>query len=107
MLACIQDGKIKLEEIYHFENEMKNCKELDKISVSMSIDTWTVDYVLLDENDLVVGDSYGYRNHRTDGMDKVVNKVIDVYAKTGIQKQIFNKQVISHYRHLTCEIMMK
>lgn len=40
-------------------------------------------------------------------MDKVVNKVIDVYAKTGIQKQIFNKQVISHYRHLTCEIMMK
>ena len=28
MLACIQDGKIKLEEIYHFENEMKNCKEL-------------------------------------------------------------------------------
>lgn len=85
MLACIQDGKIKLEEIYHFENEMKNCKELDKISVSMSIDTWTVDYVLLDENDLAVGDFYGYRDHCTDGMDKVVNKVIDekeAYAKT-------------------------
>ncbi len=42
MLACIQDGKIKLEEIYHFENGMKNCKELDKIPVSMSIDTWAV-----------------------------------------------------------------
>ena len=106
MLACIQDGKIKLEEIYHFENEMKNCKELDKISVSMSIDTWAVDYVLLDENNHVLGDSYGYRNHRTDGMDKVVNKVIDVYAKTGIQKQIFNKHVISHYHHLTCEIIV-
>lgn len=73
----------------------------------MSIDIWTVDYVLLDENDYVVGDFYGYRDYRKDGMNKVVNKVIDVYAKTGIQKQIFNKQVISHYRHLTCEIMMK
>lgn len=115
MLARIQDGKIKLEEIYRFENGMKRvegkllwdtehlfneiingmkkCKELNKIPVSMSIDTWAVDYVLLDENDHVLGDSYGYRDHRTDGMDEVVNKVIDekeLYAKTGIQKQIFN-----------------
>ena len=85
MLACIQDRKIKLEEIYHFENGMKNRKELDKIPVSMSIDTWTMDYVLLDENDHVVGDSYGYRDYRTDGMNKVVNKVInekELYAKT-------------------------
>ncbi len=106
MLACIQERKIKLEEIYHFENGMKKCKELNKIPVSMSIDTWAVDYVLLDENNHVLGDSYGYRNHRTDGMDKVVNKVIDVYAKTGIQKQIINKPVISHYHHLTCEIIV-
>ena len=51
----------------------------------MSIDTWTMDYVLLDENDYVVGDSYGYRDYRTDGMNKVVNKVInekELYAKT-------------------------
>lgn len=51
----------------------------------MSIDTWAVDYVLLDENDHVVGDSYGYRDYRTDGMNKVVNKVInekELYAKT-------------------------
>ncbi len=85
MLACIQERKIKLEEIYHFENEMKKCKELNKIPVSMSIDTWSVDYVLLDENNHVVGDSYGYRDYRTDGMNKVVNKVInekELYAKT-------------------------
>ena len=115
MLARIQDGKIKLEEIYRFENGMKRvdgkllwdtehlfkeiingmkkCKELNKIPVSMSIDTWAVDYVLLDENNQVLGDSYGYRDHRTEGMDDVVNKVIDekqLYTKTGIQKQIFN-----------------
>lgn len=35
---------------------MKKCKELNKIPVNMSIDTWAVDYVLLDENDHVVGD---------------------------------------------------
>lgn len=49
------------------------------------IDTWAVDYVLLDENNHVLGDSYGYRYYRTDGMNKVVNKVIDekkLYAKT-------------------------
>lgn len=44
-----------------------------------------MDYVLLDENDHVVGDSYGYRDYCTDGMNKVVNKVInekELYAKT-------------------------
>ena len=51
----------------------------------MSIDTWEVYYVLLDENNHVLGDSYGYRDYSTDGMDKVVNKVIEekeLYAKT-------------------------
>ena len=64
---------------------MKKCKELNKIPVSMSIDTWAVDYVLLDENNHVLGVSYGYRFYRTDGMNLVVNKVIDekeLYAKT-------------------------
>lgn len=61
---------------------MKKCKELNKIHVSMSIDTWAVDYVLLDENDHGLADYYGYRDHCTDNIDEVVNKVIDVYAKT-------------------------
>lgn len=115
MLGCLEDGKIKLEEIYRFENGMKRvdgkllwdirhlfqeilngmkkCKELGKIPVSMSVDTWAVDYVLLDENDQILGDSYGYRDHRTDGMDKKVSEVIEeksLYTETGIQKQIFN-----------------
>lgn len=75
MLACIQDGKIKLEEIYHFENGIK------RVDGKL---LWYTEH-LLNENDHVVGDSYGYRDHRTDGMDKAVNKVIDekeAYAKT-------------------------
>ncbi|MCC8066598.1 MAG: rhamnulokinase, partial [Clostridiales bacterium] len=72
---------------------MKKCKELGKIPVSMGIDTWAVDFVLLDENDQVIGDAVGYRDSRTEMMDQEVYKAIDekeLYARTGIQKQIFN-----------------
>ena len=89
MLSYIQDGKMQLEEVYRFENGMKQadgkllwdvkhlfreivngmkrCQEIGKIPCSMSIDTWAVDYVLLDENDEVLGDTYGYRDSRTAG----------------------------------------
>ena len=59
----------------------------------MAIDTWAVDYVLLDAQDRILGETYGYRDHRTDGMDAETAKILqetELYAKTGIQKQIFN-----------------
>ena len=115
MLASMKDGKMQLEEVYRFPNGMDNkngtlcwdvdrliteiknglkkCKEIGKIPVSMGIDTWGVDYVLLDKNDNILGDTVGYRDSRTEGMDEEVYEVIpqdDLYARTGIQKQIFN-----------------
>lgn len=115
MLGTVENGRIRLEEIYRFENGMTNkdgkllwdteklfaeivngmkkCRELGKIPVSMSIDTWAVDYVLLDGEDKVLGDTYGYRDGRTAGIDQEVYKIIsqdELYARTGIQKQIFN-----------------
>lgn len=115
ILGSLANGKIQLEEIYRFENGMTNkdgklvwdtnrlfaeivngmkeCSKQNKIPVSMSIDTWAVDYVLLDENDNVLGDTYGYRDNRTFEMDKEVYKLIpesELYKRTGIQKQIFN-----------------
>ena len=36
---------------------MKRCKELGKIPVSMGVDTWAVDYVLLDKNGERLGDA--------------------------------------------------
>ena len=115
MLGSLEDGKIKLEEIYRFPNGMKRidgslcwdvealfyeikeglkrCKELGKIPSFMGIDTWAVDYVLLDQNDRILGKTYGYRDDRTNGMDAKVYEEIslkDLYARTGIQKQIFN-----------------
>ena len=59
----------------------------------MGVDTWGVDFVLLDKNDNVLGNTVGYRDHRTEGMDKEVYKAIslkDLYARTGIQKADYN-----------------
>ena len=75
------------------KNGLKKCKELGKIPVSMGIDTWAVDYVLLDKDDRILGDTVGYRDSRTDGMDQKVYEVISqsaLYERTGIQKQMFN-----------------
>lgn len=115
MIGSLKDGKIKLEEIYRFPNGMKRvdeslcwdvealfyeikeglkrCKEIGKIPSFMGIDTWAVDYVLLDQDDRILGKTYGYRDGRTNGMDAKVYEEIslkDLYARTGIQKQIFN-----------------
>ncbi|AWH88708.1 rhamnulokinase [Limnobaculum parvum] len=60
---------------------------------SIGIDTWGVDYVLLDKRGERVGLPYAYRDHRTDGM---MVKVMDelgqknLYWKTGIQFLPFN-----------------
>lgn len=108
-------GSLQLEEIYRFENRllnlqgtlcwdvkrlfqeilagMKRCKQLGKTPVSMGVDTWAVDFVLLDKQDRLLGQAAGYRDKRTAGMDENVYARIPedaLYARTGIQKQIFN-----------------
>ncbi|MGN1267720.1 MAG: FGGY family carbohydrate kinase, partial [Dorea sp.] len=115
ILGWIEDGKMNLEEIYRFTNGMeekggslvwdmkhlfseivngmKKCAEVGKVPSTMSIDTWGVDYVLLDENDQILGETYGYRDNRMNDMDTEVYRYVDevqLYAKTGIQKQMFN-----------------
>ena len=115
ILGHMEDGKMVLEEIHRFPNGMKEkdghkcwdtealfsaivegmkkCKEAGKIPVSMGIDTWAVDFVLLDKEDRMIGNAVGYRDSRTAGMDEKVYEVIpeaSLYGRTGIQKQIFN-----------------
>ena len=115
ILGHLENGKMILEEIYRFPNGMKDvngekvwdidglfrevvngmkkCKELGKIPVSVGIDTWAVDFVLLDKNDERLGNAVAYRDERTKGMDEIVCAKVsqeELYATTGIQKQIFN-----------------
>ena len=75
------------------KNGMKKCKEIGRIPVSVSVDTWGVDFVLLDENDQILGDTVGYRDSRTHGMEDKVGEVIsqeDLYQRTGIHWQMYN-----------------
>lgn len=115
ILGWMEHGRIQLEEIYRFPNGLvnrnghlcweldrlfseiinglKKCKELNRIPTSVGIDTWGVDFVLLDKDNKMLGDSVAYRDSRTEGMDKEVYKIIpekELYARNGIQKLIFN-----------------
>ena len=82
ILASVSEGKIILEEIYRFKNGaterngklvwddkslfkdivagIKKCSEIGKIPVSIGIDTWGVDYALLDENDNLINEIYSF-----------------------------------------------
>lgn len=115
ILAHAEDGRILIEEIYRFHNGavdsnghkvweterflkeivtgLKVCKDEGKIPVSMGIDTWGVDYALLDANDGLAAPTYAYRDARTNGMDAEVYKIVpedELYRRTGIQRAIYN-----------------
>lgn len=115
ILGHVEDGKMILEEIHRFDNRqlrknghdcwdiehlwqgilegLKACKAAGKIPVTVGIDTWAVDFVLLDKAGELLGDAVAYRDGRTAGADERVNKAVSpaaLYARTGIQKQLFN-----------------
>ncbi len=115
ILGWLEDEKLHLEEIYRFENilveksgetcwdlenlwnQVKNgileCKKRGIKPISFGIDTWAVDFVLLDKNNGILGNTVAYRDSRTDTMmEKVFEKIAkeDIYFKTGIQFQKFN-----------------
>ena len=120
IVAHLENGKMITEEIYRFQNGpeeltaydgkphlmwtherlfgeilngLKKAKELGKVPYSIGIDTWGVDYALLDENDEAIGGTYCYRDSRTEATIPEVHAVLpfaELYAKTGIQFATFN-----------------
>ena len=115
VLGHVEDGKIVLEEIHRFDNiqqrrrghdcwdidmlwknvleGIKKCGEAGKIPASLGIDTWGVDFVLLDSEGKRIGDAVAYRDDRTQSVVEAVDAHIGLpalYEKTGIQRQEFN-----------------
>ncbi len=115
ILAHMEQGKMLLEEMYRFPNQMvekdgeqcwdverlfaeiiagmRACADAGKIPVSMGIDTWGVDFVLLDEKGERIGNAVAYRDKRTEGVEGDVYRVIpeeELYRRTGIQRQSYN-----------------
>ena len=106
----LRDGKIALKEIYRFPNEIsfvnghyrwkinylfrEICEGLKKsadrglIINSIGVDTWGVDYALLDEKNRLIELPISYRDNRTDDMmDRFFNLMPkeEIYQITGIQ----------------------
>ena len=115
ILGWIENGKIYTEEIHRFENNIKEadgslvwdienlvnevkkgikkCSGLGKIPETVAIDTWGVDYVLLDENKEIILPVFSYRDSRTLNVIPEVEKIVspeELYSRTGIQKLNFN-----------------
>ena len=80
-------------DILHLYREMlvglRSTEGLDGIG----IDSWAVDYGLLDSSGRLIGNPVHYRDARTDGvMERVLQRVSadELYAVTGLQQLPFN-----------------
>jgi len=111
IVGTLDNNKLSLSEIYRFTNSavkigksyfwnllriyteiiegMKRyVKRYGKSIDGIGIDTWGVDFVLLDKNDELVGLSHHYRDNRTKGMlNQMFRKVSkeEIFNITGIQ----------------------
>ncbi len=117
IIGTVNEGKISLQEVYRFENGVgrKNghlCWDIENLErevvqglkaahaagfspETVGIDTWAVDFVLLDEQGHRIGDAVAYRDERTNGMRELLEREHGLsfeehYARTGIQYQPFN-----------------
>lgn len=115
IVGWMEDGRLCTEEVYRFPNGVQrqdghlvwdiegifaHVKEGLKAAFaryprieSVSIDTWAVDYVLLDAQDQPVYPVYAYRDGRTQDAVGAVHGIVpfaQLYARTGIQFQHFN-----------------
>lgn len=124
VMGQVINGKLDLKEVHRFKNSMmfhggtyqwnidnlfteilkglvKCGKEKQDIE-SIGIDTWAVDYVLLDERGKRIAPVFAYRDHRTDKTMEKVFKVISkekIYKNTGIQFLQFNT-LYQLYEHM-------
>ena len=115
IVAWLENGKIQTREVYRFPNGATErnghlCWDAGALEehviaglraahdqgldpVSVGIDTWGVDFALLDGAGKLLGDMVAYRDSRTDGMDTLLEKTMsfaDMYRLCGIAKQPFN-----------------
>ena len=113
--GCLTGGRLETEEIYRFPNrqirlgntlywdfpalfeELKNgLREASRRGLEVKgigIDTWGVDFGLIDRSGRLVGNPVCYRDSRTDGLPEKVFEILDRrehYSVTGIQVMPIN-----------------
>ena len=114
ILARLEDGRIVMEEVHRFSNDpvtigktmywdtLRQFFEIKQGIIkakqkggfdSIGIDTWGVDFGLLDEQGVLLESAVHYRDDRTLGMQEEVFKAIpkeELYNLTGNQFENFN-----------------
>ena len=116
IVGSLADGKLTLTETHRFPNGPVNLNDglhwdvlrlwseiktgigissakFEKQLESIGIDTWGVDFALLDKNDSLLSNPFHYRDSRTDGMLEQAFKCMpreQIFANTGIQFMQFN-----------------
>lgn len=115
IVGWLEGGKLKTEELYRFTNcteskggrlvwdterlfnevlqGLKTAHIKGYTPKYIGIDTWAVDYALLDKEDRLIGEVYAYRDSRTNKAADAVHRIIsfdELYKRTGIQFQPFN-----------------
>ena len=110
ILAHKKDGRIVLEEIYRFPNGMqehnghkvwnvdqlfweiqtgmKKCADIGKIPYSMGIDTWAVDFVLLDDQGQRIGDAVGWTSRYMRLFRKMICMKLRVFKSRSLLRSI-------------------
>jgi len=61
--------------------------------VGIGVDSWAIDYALLDDGGRLLGNPVHYRDARTDGIARTVADIVppeELYAVTGVQELPFN-----------------
>jgi rhamnulokinase len=112
VLGWLEDGKLRIREIHRFANKpieiegslrwdidalIANVQQTVEMAgpdlQSIGVDTWAVDYVVLDENDKPINLPFHYRDRRTaGGMQRAFERTpeAEIYRQTGIQFLPFN-----------------
>lgn len=126
MISELKDGKIEMREIHRFSNDpviIRGAMYWDILRLffeiksgitkavndggfdAISIDTWGVDFGLIDQKGNLMGNPYHYRDSRTDDIpEKIYSDYIskdELYSRTGIQFMRFN--TIYQLMHLKYE----
>ncbi|MBQ8004333.1 MAG: rhamnulokinase, partial [Oscillospiraceae bacterium] len=115
ILGKIIDGRLVMREVYRFENGIEEkdgtltwnidklseniirgieaCRDAGEIPDTLAIDTWGVDYVLIDSRGKPIYPCVAYRDSRNEAAIPEVEKLVsfdEMYEKTGIQKAGYN-----------------
>ena len=111
MLAHVGHGRVELHEVHRFANRpvtvagrlywdllslwggvidgLRTAADQAGRIAGVAVDSWAIDYALLDPEGLLLGNAVHYRDQRTDGMAASVSKIVPPerrYSRDGVQQ---------------------